>query len=262
MPRPDRSFRTEAIILKRRDFAEADRLLTILTPRYGKLDVIAKGARKPTSTKTGHVELFTRVDMLVHRGRDLGIAVQAEVQNPWQALREDLQRGAYASYVAELLDRFTTIGDEDLADLYDLLDHTMQNLCEDDDPRLAVRYFEIRLLDAVGFRPELNECVLSREPIEAEDQYFSYAGGGVVRPDHALQSASFVPIPMVTLKVMRHMQRSPYQQVRALQISTALHDDLERIMLGYITHVLEQKLQSVDFVRRVRKFRHEQGQGG
>jgi DNA repair protein RecO (recombination protein O) len=262
MPRPERSFRTEAIILKRRDFGEADRLLTVLTPRFGKLDVIAKGARKPTSTKTGHVELFTRVDLLVHRGRDLGIAVQAEMQNPWQALREDLGRGAYASYVAELLDRFTAIGDEDLADLFILLDQTMQNLCQDDDPRLAVRYFEVRLLDAVGFRPELNECVVSREPIEPEDQYFSYADGGVVRPEHAIKSTSFVPIPMVTLKVLRHMQRSPYPQVKALQISTDLHDDLERIVLGYITHVLEQKLQSVDFIRRVRQFRVEQGPGG
>jgi DNA repair protein RecO (recombination protein O) len=77
----ERSFRTDAIILKRRDFGEADRLLTILTPRYGKLDVIAKGARKPTSSKTGHVELFTRADMLIHKGRDLDLAVQAMSPN-------------------------------------------------------------------------------------------------------------------------------------------------------------------------------------
>ena len=262
MPRPDRSFRTDALILKRRDFGEADRILTILTPRHGKLDAIAKGARKPTSSKTGHVELFTRADMLIHRGRDLGIVVQAELQNPFQALREDLQRGAYASYVAELLDRFTQSGDEDLGAVFSLFDRTLHNLCADDDPRLAVRYFEIRLLDAVGFRPELNECVISREKIEPEDQYFSYADGGVVRPEQAVKSTSFVPIPMVTLKIMRYMQRSAYHQVKTLDISATLHDDLERILLGYITYVLEQKLQSVAFIRRVRQFRHEQGPPG
>ena len=68
MSRFERAFRTQAIILKRRDFGEADRILTVFTPAYGKLDVIAKGARKPTSTKTGHVELFTRTDMLIHKG--------------------------------------------------------------------------------------------------------------------------------------------------------------------------------------------------
>jgi DNA repair protein RecO (recombination protein O) len=252
MPRPDRAYRTPALILKRRDFGEADRLLTILSPRHGKQDVIAKGARKPTSTKTGHVELLTIADMLIHRGRDFGIVVQAEVMNPYLAVREDLTRGAYASYVAELTDRFTAVGDDDLSDVYDLLTATLDRLCTDSDPRLAARYFELGLLDAVGFRPELQECVISRAAIQPQDQYFSYADGGVVSPDHAARSTSFVPIPLATLKVLRHMQRSPYSHIQSLSIAPALHDDLERIMLGYITYVLEQKLQSVAFIRRIR----------
>lgn len=253
MPRPDRAFRTPALILKRRDFGEADRLLTVLTPGHGKLDVIAKGARKPTSTKTGHVELFTRADLLIHRGRELGIAVQAEMVAPYLQIREDLDRGAYASYVAELLDRFTAEGDEESAGLFRLLDETLDRLCHDDDPRLAVRYYEIRLLDLVGFRPELNECVISREPVRAEDQYFSYVEGGVVRPEHAVHTASIIPVPMVTLKLLRHMQRSSYEHVKSLKISPALHNDVERVMLGYITFLLEQRLQSVDFIQRLRR---------
>lgn len=253
MPRQEHSFRTEAIILKRRDFGEADRLLTIITPTHGKLDVIAKGARKPTSTKTGHVELFTRVDMLIHTGRDLGIAVQAEMVAPYLELREDLQRGAYASYIAELLDRFTAEGMDDMAAVFQLMDETLDRLCTDDDPRLAVRYYEIRLLDLVGFRPELTECVMSREKIQAEDQYFSYVGGGVVRPSYADHTIALVPISMVTLKLMRYMQRSPYSHVKTLTISPTLHDEVERILLGYITYVLERKLQSVDFIRRIRR---------
>lgn len=253
MPRPERAYRTPAIILKRRDFGEADRLLTILTPTHGKLDVIAKGARKPTSTKTGHVELFTRADMLIHQGRDLGIAVQAEMTAPYLGIREDLSRGAYASYVAELLDRFTGEGDEDTAALFDLLAVTLERLCDDSDPRLAVRYYEMRLLDLAGFRPELNECVYSREPIEAEDQYFSYAQGGAVRPQHAAYASAVVPVSMLTLKLLRHMQRSPYEQVKSLKIAPALHDSVESLLLGYITFLIEQKLQSVDFIRRIRR---------
>lgn len=255
MTRPERAIRTLAIILKRRDFGEADRLLTILTPNHGKLDVIAKGARKPTSTKTGHVELFTRVDMLIHTGRELGIAVQAEMNAPFLAIREDLHRGAYASYVVELLDRFAAEGMDDSAQMFKLLDETLDRLCRDSDPRLAVRYYEVRLLDLVGFRPELNECIVSREDIEAEDQYFSFQGGGVVKPEYAAhtQNASLVPIAMVTLKLLRHMQRSSYDHVKSLKISSALHDDIERVLLAYITYLLERKLQSVDFIRRIRR---------
>lgn len=252
MPRPERAFRTPAIILKRRDFGEADRLLTLLTPEHGKLEVVAKGARKPTSHKTGHVELFTRADMLIHRGRELGILVQAEMRAPYLELREDLQRGAYASYTAELLDRFTALDDEDYGALFQLLDDTFSRLCTDSDPRLAVRYYEMRLLDLVGFRPELNECVVSREAVQPQDQFFSYAMGGVVSPRWGHEGTAVVPVRMVTLKLLRHMQRSAYNQVKTLAISPALHEEAERVLLGYITFLLERRLQSVDFIRRIR----------
>ncbi|MBZ0286466.1 MAG: DNA repair protein RecO [Anaerolineae bacterium] len=187
-----------------------------------------------------------------HQGRDLGIAVQAEMIAPYLELREDLQRGAYASYTAELLDRFTNEGEDDYHTLFQLFDETLHRLCTDDDPRLATRYYEVRLLEQVGFRPELNECVVSREAIQAEDQYFSYAGGGVVRPEYATRAGAITPIPMVTLKLLRHMQRSAYSHVKTLKISVALHDDVERVVLGYLTYLLERKLQSVDFIRRIR----------
>lgn len=253
MSRMERAFRTQAIILKRRDFGEADRILTIFTPERGKLDVIAKGARKPTSTKTGHVELFTRTDMLIHKGRDLDIVAQAEMNRPYMGVREDLVRGAYASYVAELLDRFTGEADEDYVDLFALMDETLNRLCTENEPRLAVRYYEIQLLDLVGFRPELTECVVSREPVEPEDQFFSYPLGGVVKPGYAHDGMGVIPINMTTLKLLRHMQRSPFSHVKTLNLHGAIHDDSERILLGYITFLLERRLQSVDFIRRIRQ---------
>ena len=252
MPRPERSYRTPAIILKRRDFGEADRMLTILTPRHGKQDVLAKGARKITSHKTGHVELFTRAEMLVHTGRDFGLVVQAEMTAPHLPLREDLTRGAYAAYTAELLDKFTDTGEDDMSMLFALMDETLARIAEDSDPQLAMRYFEVRLLDLVGFRPELSECVIGHEAIQPVDQFFSYAQGGVVCPQHAGRGMTSVPVPMMTLKLLRHMQRSPYPHVKALEIQPALHEDVERILLGYVSYVLERRLQSIDFIRRVR----------
>jgi DNA repair protein RecO (recombination protein O) len=248
----ERSFRTAAIILKRRDFGEADRLLTILTPQHGKLEVIAKGVRKPTSTKTGHVELYTRADMLIHRGSSLNIAVQAEMNAPYVPLREDLTRGAYANYAAELLDRFTQDEEAHTQSLFTLFDETLARLCLEPDPRLVARYFEIHLLDFVGYRPELMECISEHEPLLPQDQFFSVVGGGVVCPRHAVQSGALMPLPLDTLKVLRHLQRSKWKQIANLKIATATHDDADRIMLAYITNLLERKLQSVDFIRRIR----------
>jgi DNA repair protein RecO (recombination protein O) len=255
MPRPERSFRTSAIIVKRRDFGEADRMLTVITPHHGKIEVLAKGARKTTSHKTGHVELFTQTEMLINTGRDFGIVAQAEMVEPYLPLREDLARGAYAAYAAELLDRFTNFGDEDSNSLFVLFKETLQRVALAADPRLAVRYFELRLLDLVGFRPEVHECIIGHEPIEARDQFFSPEQGGVVCPEHVVRSANCIPISMLALKLVRHMQRSPYKAIESLTISPPIHDEVERVLISYITSILERRLQSVEFIRQVRRSR-------
>lgn len=247
-----RTHRTPALILKRRDMGEADRLVTLLTPELGKVDVLAKGARKPATSKTGHVELFTRADVLIAQA-SIPLLTQAEMTRPYLLLREDLLRGAYASYCAELLDRFSFAEDTHNKALFDLLDQTFERLCADADPRRVVRYYEMHLLEWAGFRPELGECVVTHEPLMPEDQWFSHAEGGVVSPEGARHLPNLVALPRDTLKVMRHLQRSRYAQVANLKISDALHNDVERVMLGYIRYTLESRLQSIDFIRLLQR---------
>ncbi len=251
MPRPERVFRTEAVILRRQDFGEADRLLTLLTPEHGKLRAIAKGARKPTARKTGHVELYTLVDMLIARGRELHIVQQAETKEPFLRLREDLLRGSYAAYLVELLDRFTAEQDPGRGE-FRLLVQALGWLCNEDDPRLVARYYELRLLELAGFAPALHTCAIGQEPLEPRDQFFSPADGGVVCPDHRAGLDRGLPLSLTALKVLRHLQRQPWHAVRQLQVGGPLHQDLERMMHAYIGYLLEQRLQSVEFLRKLR----------
>ena len=255
MPKSPRQFRTPAIILSRRDFGESDRLLTIFTPVHGKLRVIAKGARKPKARISGHVELFTKSDCLIHRGRNLHILSQAELIEPYLGLREDLVRGAYANYAAELLDRFTTDEDISQAPVFALLEGTLRRIADETDPQLAVRFYELRLLELVGFMPETGECVRSRADLLPEAQYFSYDEGGVVSRAAAQDDrAGLIELDYESLKLLRHLGRSGgYDRLAQLRLSRRQHAELERILLGYITHVLESKLQSVAFIRRLRR---------
>ena len=71
-----RSYRTEAIVLRRTEFGEADRIVTFYTPEYGKLKAMAKGVRKPRSKLSGLVELFTHSTLLLSRGHNLDIVSQ------------------------------------------------------------------------------------------------------------------------------------------------------------------------------------------
>lgn len=250
--RQSRTFRTPALILRQRPMGEADRLLTLLTPHHGKLSALAKGARKPKSRKTGHLELYTCADVLLSKGRDLYVLTQAEVIFPYLTLRMDLERGAYAAYAVELFDRFTPDTDDNLYGLFQLLNDTLAHLCTESDVRKVIRYYELHLLDDLGFRPQLHRCVISQEMILQEDQFFSYEEGGVVCPEAAEHTRRLHPLPEQTLRLLRHLQRSQYKQVEKLTIPGGVHRDTERILAGYLTYLLEARLQSVDFIRRIR----------
>ena len=252
MPGMERTFRTDAVILRRQDFGEADRLLVLLTPGHGKFRAIAKGARKPTARKTGHVELFALVDMLIARGRELHIITQAETKEPFLPLRDDLIRGTYANHLVELLDRFTAEQDASHAE-FDLLVNALGWLCEHDDLRLVARHYELRLLALAGFAPSLHQCAIGQEAIEPQDQFFSPADGGVICPDHYEGLDRGLPLGLTELKILRYLQTRTWDVVRVLQITGAQHRVLEHMMLAYITYLLEQRLQSVEFLRRLRR---------
>src|SRR6266516_1735094 len=103
MARP-RVYRAEALVLRRSNFGEADRLITLLTPEAGKLRALAKGTRRPTSRHSGNLELFCQVQLLLAHGRDLDIITQSELIRPFRRLREDLFAGSHAYYLAEVTD--------------------------------------------------------------------------------------------------------------------------------------------------------------
>ncbi len=252
MPPQERSIRVEGIILRHSDFGEADRLLTIFTREAGKLRAIAKGVRKARSRKAGHVEPFTRTSLQLARGRDLFILTQAEAADVYATLREDLVLLGYASYVIELLDRSTTDEVENRS-LYNLLTRTLSRLNRGDNPNLATRYYELRLLDYVGFRPQLLACARCEAPIQPEDQYFSVLQGGVICPKCGQRDPEARTISMLALKYFRHFQRSSYREAARATIPDGVYAEMETLMQYYLTHSLERGLNSPSFLRRVRR---------
>ena len=97
-------YRVDALIIRARDFGEADKILTLYTKECGKIQAIAKGVRKPTSRLRGGVQMFAHSRLLLYRGRSLDIVSQSESVESYGSLQEDLVRLVYASYLVELLD--------------------------------------------------------------------------------------------------------------------------------------------------------------
>jgi DNA repair protein RecO (recombination protein O) len=259
MPDKERSIRAEAIVLRHTDWGEADRLLTLFTRELGKVKAIAKGVRKPRSRKAGHLEPFTRSNLLLARGRDLFILTQAEAIDVHSLLREDLILLGYASYVVELLDRSTYEEGEHRA-LYNLLNRTLARLSRGDHPDLATRYYEVRLLDLVGFRPQLLTCAQCESEIQEQDQFFSAQKGGVLCPACGRRDPQARPISVRALKYLRHFQRSNYREASRASIPAEIYTEMESIMQYYLTYSLERGLNSPTFLRRVKQEARQQDQ--
>ncbi len=252
MTQRERLYRTEAIILKHSDMGEADRLLTVLTPYLGKLRLVAKGVRKPTSRKAGHLESFTRSRMLVARGRNLDIITQAETQEPYLALRRDLWRISHAYYLGELVDCFCEERSEN-PPLYDLLCDALSWICESDNLALATRFFEVRLLGLVGFEPQLFRCTRCSVLLQPALNYFSPEMGGVLCPACGEGDRDAQPVPLGALKVLRFMQTHKFNACSALRLKDATYAALEQILHGYLVYILERRLKSVEFMGLLRR---------
>jgi len=248
-----RSFRAESLVLRHSDWGEADRLLVLYTREHGKLRAIAKGARKVTSRKAGHLEPFTHVTLQLAKGRDFLIVTQAETINAFLRLHDDLMKTGYAAYIVELLDRFTY--DEEGANpaLFRLLIESLDRIEKVEDAWVAVRYYEMRLLDFLGFRPQLQECANCGRAIEPEDQYFSFTIGGVICPRCGRGLPNPTPISVDALKYLRHFQRSSYRDAARARPTPLIQQEGEALMQGYFTYLLERELNTPGFIKRVKE---------
>jgi DNA repair protein RecO (recombination protein O) len=233
----ERLYRTDAIILRRADFGEADRLLTVFTPDRGKLRLLAKGVRKTTSRKAGHVELFMLTQMLVAQGRTWDIISQAEIVQAYRGLRDDLDKTGHAYYLAELIDRFTEEHDPNQP-VFELLALTLAHL----------------VLNLTGFQPQLYYCVACQEALEAvENNYFHFIDGGVLCPTHGQLRPNAELLPLAVLKVLRFLQSEPWERVAQLHLTPKTRSQVETLLLTYITSLLERQLKSVEFLKKLRQ---------
>jgi DNA repair protein RecO (recombination protein O) len=245
----DRVYRTEAVIIRRSDFGEADRLLTLLTPQ-GKRRVVAKGARKTTSRLAGHIELFTHTSLLLAVGRNLDIVTQSMILHSFDTLRGDLRRIGAAYYAAELIDRLTEEEDENRP-AFELLVATLAALDISRNVDLALRFYELHLLGYSGYRPHLYHCAACQEALTEEANRFSPASGGVLCPRCAAGDRATMPMSLGAFKLLRFLQAQPLEAIDRLNISSAVREEAEQLLRAYIRRILERDLKSVAFLEEV-----------
>ncbi len=247
----ERVYRSEAVIIRRSDFGEADRLLTLITP-MGKRRVVAKGARKTTSRLAGHIELFTHAALLLAVGRNLDIITQSTILHSFDTLRADLRRIGAAYYAAELIDRLIEEEDENRP-AFELLLATLVALDATSNIDLALRFYELRLLGFLGYRPQLYHCAVCQETLTEATNRFSSAAGGALCQRCASADRGAVPMSLNAFKLLRFLQAQPLEAIERLNISSNTREEVEKLLRSYIRRILERDLKSITFLEEINR---------
>jgi DNA repair protein RecO (recombination protein O) len=259
-----RNYQTQGIILKQTKLGEFDKIVTICTPEFGKVKAVAKGACRPKSKLGGNVEPLTHSLMFLARGRNLDIVTQSQTINGFLALKTDLWRMACGLYLLELIDAFTVEGSE-TRPLFDLLLEGLSQLEKSDSNEAILRYFELHLLDCLGYRPQLHRCVGCGLPLKPEVNFFSPGKGGLLcpscnsreigsaQPIEATPPEPSFPVSVAGLKVLRLWQSCDYSTAMRIRMKTELSHELERLLCDYIRYILQRELKSLTWLKQVQK---------
>ena len=246
------AYRTRAVILRRRNYADADRILTVYTPSFGKRFLIAKGARKTASRKAGHLELFNHANLLVAQARTWDIITESVTVESFLGLRADLDGISQAAYICELVDAFGGEDDENRP-LWDLLLFSLRELdANAGDGALLLRWFELKLLALMGFQLQLFDCLGCGEDLRAVKNFLHLQAGGVYCPGCGQTLKGAEPIAPQVLKILRHLTRVEWPEVRRVRLRPATAQAVEEVLHRYLVFVLERRLKSADFIRSLR----------
>ncbi len=148
-----RRYSSEAIVLARRNFSEADRILVVYSKYYGKLSLLAKGVRKPKSRKRGALEVFSHFKFSAARGKSLDLVTEAELVNPFNLIRENLKKTSVAYFLLEVVGR-STRDDEKNERLFQLLLNYLNKLEKEKSLKELREDFIYQSLVLLGFWPK------------------------------------------------------------------------------------------------------------
>ena len=242
------TYRDQAVVLRKLDFKEQDRIYTLLTKEHGKVGALAKGVRQPTSRLAAGLELFSRIDVQLARGRSLDVVTQV-VRLDEHRLPADLERTARAALIAELADRVT----EDrhpMDGIYDLTAAALAELAVEVDPRRATAWFLTVALELLGYGPRLDVCASCDRALPEQPAAFSPEAGGFLCSGCTAVGLPFVSV--AALKVLRLLARGDVTLYRRLRLSEPLLEELDRVLSTQLEHHLDRQLRSLRFLRQMR----------
>jgi len=244
--------REEAIILRTRDYSEADRLITFFTRKQGQLTGIARGARRSKKRFVHTLEPLSHV-LITYADRPTTGLVRidgSELKNAFTVIRSDITRLGYASVSSEIVLKMSPERQANPA-LFALLCHHLEQLELGAEPENSSLLFQIRMLSLSGYAPNLHSCVLcDQQPRAAEDWFVSVTQGGLLCGAHP-QSREIYPVSLGTVMLLRQAQQLPLTKLWRLRFQRQSREECRLLLLDLIRYHLGRDLKSLKLLYQI-----------
>jgi DNA repair protein RecO (recombination protein O) len=262
-------YSAEAVILRKVDYGEADRILTIFTRERGKLPAIAKAVRRAKSRMSGQLDVFSHGHMLLAEGKRMDVVTQFQRITRSGGLAADLPRAAAAAVVVEVADKVLEERHPQ-PELFEMIVSALGHLSDlEINPRMELSDFLMRVLVELGYAPALGECARCGRPLSSGEQGpevspaqssgaaiglgFSPLAGGVICADCNRADSPSPPISTRAVKILRVCAAGDRDLFFRLRLDEADLAALEGALEAQLEHHLDRQLKSIDFARKVRR---------
>jgi DNA repair protein RecO (recombination protein O) len=220
----------EGIVLRTTDYGETNKIVTIFTREWGKVGVMARGAKKPKSRLAAISQPFTYGYFLVQKGSGLGSLQQGEITVSFRSLKEDIFLTAYASYLIDLIDKCTEENKPNPY-LFEMLYQTLNYVNEGYDPQILTHIFEMKMLASLGLYPVLNQCAICGN---TEGHFsFSLRENGLICHCCLEKDPYHLKISQTTVKLLRIFYYLDLSRLGNVSVKSETKAELKKVITAY-----------------------------
>ena len=255
-------FSSDAILLRRIEYGDYDYIITLLTEKSGKLSVIAKNAKKSIRRFQGALDLFSVLDIQVafpRKKKDaMPVLANAELIDPFEKIRIDVEKTGYASYWTEILN-FYLEEQKPQALLYKLLLFSMDTLNSGLIPKQVINLlFQIRFMSISGFAPDLKRCGICQALIDETSScnkkaVFDIQNGRLVC-DKCVKGSipNSIKLSKGTLKQLAWINENEIAKAGRIKFSNLAIAEGEAFLQAFIPFHIGREFKSLEFLKRVK----------
>jgi DNA repair protein RecO (recombination protein O) len=252
------TYSTTALVLKRRDYQENDRLFCLYTKDYGKIDVLAKGTKKISSKLNPYLEPFYLIKVMIAKGKGFDKLANCNLIEGYHNLRQDLFGFALINYLAEITDNLI-LGQTQSYDKFDLLLKTLEVLDQEIGKKdkekllLLANLYGLKLLSLLGYQPEIKRCLICHKGILLTKNIFDFSHGGIICEDckKVCLIEDYILVSDQVIKLLQLGQEKDLDFFINLGVDQDTIKQFNRVVSKLLLVNMERPLRSIDFLQKL-----------